>query len=169
MLQVQYDWHLPSWANSPDEGHKPINARAETVGYTFREQFREKRCLIPADGFYEWEKQGNRKLPRHFALKSGRPFGFAGLWDVWRLEGSKPLLTCCLITTEANELVKPVHDRMPVIVPRKSYAEWLDPGTPEERLRALLVPYPADEMVVREANTAVNAPKHDGPECLGAA
>jgi putative SOS response-associated peptidase YedK len=118
---------------------------------------------------YEWLRVGNKKRPQHFTLKSGRPFGFAGLWDVWRAQGEKPLLTCCLITTDANELVKPVHDRMPVIVRPESYGEWLDPGTPEDRLKALLVPCPADEMVVREASAVVNSAKYDGPECLGAA
>ena len=89
-------WGLvPSWANSPDEGPRPINARAETVAYKFREQFREKRCLIPADGFYEWRVMGGKNRPCHFALNTGRPFGFAGLWDLWRAEGAKPLLTCC--------------------------------------------------------------------------
>jgi putative SOS response-associated peptidase YedK len=134
-----------------------------------KEQFREKHCLIPTDGFYEWLRQGTRKYSLHFALKSGRPFGFAGLWDIWRAEGSKPLLTCCLITTDANELVKPVHDRMPVIFARESYGGWLDPDTPEDRLLALLKPHPADELVVREASTVVNSAKYDGPECLGAA
>src|SRR5262245_37129944 len=113
---------MPSWANSPDEGPKPINARAETVQYKFGQQLREKRCLIPADVFYEWKAAGKKKRPCHFALASGRPFAFAGLWDVWRGDG-KPLLTCCLITTDANELVRPVHDRMPVILPHENYAD----------------------------------------------
>ena len=109
-----------------------------------------------------------QKRVRHFALKSGGPFAFAGLWDVWRGDG-KPLLTGCLITTHANDLVRPIHDRMPVIVPPGSYGEWLDPGTTEARLVSLLKPYPADEMRVVEVGPAVNSPNNDGPECLGAA
>src|SRR5262249_38541600 len=95
-------------------------------------QLREKRCLIPADGFYEWKAEGKKKRRCYFSLKGGRPFGFAGLWDLWRGDG-KPLLSCCLVTTVANDLVKPVHDRMPVILPRAGYGEWLDPETPVER------------------------------------
>ena len=101
-------------------------------------------------------------------MKSGEPFAFAGLWDTWRDETQK-LVTCCLITTAANELVGEVHDRMPVILARASYAEWLDPQTPVERLAALLKPYPADEVRMTAANPAVNSPKNDGPECFEAA
>jgi putative SOS response-associated peptidase YedK len=128
----------------------------------------EKRCLIPADGFYEWVTEGKKKRPRRFTLQSGEPFAFAGLWDLWIGEKQK-LVTCCMITTAANELVRPVHDRMPVIVPPENYAEWLDPETPEARLLSLLKPYPADAMRVSEASAAVNSPKNDGPECLDAA
>ena len=112
--------------------------------------------------------EGKKKLPRRFTLKTGEPFAFAGLWDVWTGEKQK-LVTCCLITTVANELEQPVHDRMPVILPPESYGEWLDPGTPEERLTALLKPYPPEAMQVTEVGTAVNSPRNDGPECLEAA
>jgi putative SOS response-associated peptidase YedK len=162
-------WGLvANWAQSATGGPRPINGRAESVMFKFTTQLREQRCLIPATGFYEWATVGGQKRVRHFALKSGGPFAFAGLWDVWRGDG-KPLLTGCLITTHANDLVRPIHDRMPVIVPPGSYGEWLDPGTTEARLVSLLKPYPADEMRVVEVGPAVNSPKNDGPECLDAA
>jgi putative SOS response-associated peptidase YedK len=162
-------WGLvPHWAHDPNTGPKPFNARAETVGNKFAECFRQKRCLIPADGFYEWLTAGKKKRPHRFTLKSGALFGFAGLWDVWTGENQK-LVTCCMITTTANELVKPLHDRMPVILPPEYYAEWLDPDTPQKRLTALLQPYAADAMQATEVGGAVNSPKNDGPECLEAA
>jgi putative SOS response-associated peptidase YedK len=162
-------WGLvPSWSNDPNPKVKPINVRAESVMFKFGEQLREKRCLIPASWFYEWATVGGKKGARHFTMKDDRLFAFAGLWDVWRGDG-KPLLTCCLITTHANDLVRPVHDRMPVILPRASYDEWLDPETPEARLVCLLRPSPADEMQVVEVGPAVNSPRNDGPECLEAA
>ena len=162
-------WGLvPHWAESPNSGPRPINVRSESVLYKFGDQLREKRCLIPADGFYEWLTEGKKKLPRRFTLKTGEPFAFAGLWDVWVGEKQK-LVTCCLSTTAANDLVRPVHDRMPVIVPPESYREWLDPHTPEQRLTALLKSYPAEAMTVTEVGTAVNSPKNDGPQCLDAA
>jgi putative SOS response-associated peptidase YedK len=162
-------WGLvPYWANGPNEGPKPINAKAETVAHKFAKSFREKRCLIPADGFFEWLTDGKKKRPHRFTLKTGAPFGFAGLWDVWAREKQK-LVTCCIITTTANELVQPLHDRMPVILPAEHYAEWLDPGTHQKRLSALLQPYPADAMQATEVGRAVNSPRNDGPECIEAA
>jgi putative SOS response-associated peptidase YedK len=162
-------WGLvPSWSNDPDPKIKPINVRGESVMFKFGEQLRQKRCLIPASGFYEWATVAGKKGARHFTMRDGRLFAFAGLWDVWRGDG-KSLLTCCLITTHANDLVRPVHDRMPVIVPRASYDEWLDPDTPEARLVCLLRPYPADEMQLTEVGPAVNSPKNDGPQCVAPA
>ena len=162
-------WGLvPNWANGPKSGPRPVNLRAETVRHKFGELFRERRRLIPADGFYEWVTEGKKKIPQRLTLASGEPFAFAGLWDVWK-GGGETLLTCCLITTIANELVREVHDRMPVIVPRETYAEWLDPATTEDRLGEMLVPYPAGQMQMTAASTAVNSPKNDGPECLEAA
>ncbi len=162
-------WGLvPKWAKGPNDGPRPINVRAESIRHKFGELLRTRRCLIPADGFYEWIVEGKKKLPRRFTLASGEPFAFAGLWDVWKGRG-ETLLTCCLITTTANELVREVHDRMPAIVPRESYAEWLDPATPEDRLSEMLVSYPAEHMRVAAASAAVNSPKNDGPECLEAA
>ena len=162
-------WGLvPYWANHPNEGPRPINLRAESVAFKFAKQFQERRCLVPADGFFEWVRRGQKKHGQHFTLASGGVVAFAGLWDVWTDETTK-LVTRCIITTTPNELVSAVHDRMPVIVSRESYAEWLDPDTPERRLKELLVPFPADQMQVKEVGPLVNSPKHDRPECLDAA
>lgn len=163
-------WGLvPFWADDPAAGPNPINLRAETVAFKFGEQFRQKRCLLPADGFYEWKSEGRRKRPHRFTLVDGGVFAFAGLWDAWTGGGGKPLVTCCTLTTTPNELVRPVHDRMPVIVPRESYAEWLDAGTPERRLRELLVPFPVERMAVREVGPAVNKATTEGAACVEAA
>jgi putative SOS response-associated peptidase YedK len=135
---------------------------------TFAYSFREKRCLIPADGFFEWVAEGRKKRARHFTLTDRAVFAFAGLWDVWTGEAEK-LVTTCMVTTTANELVRLAHDRMPVILAHDRYAEWLDPETTESRLKELLVPYPADRMAERAVGTAVNSPKHDGPDCIEAA
>jgi putative SOS response-associated peptidase YedK len=160
-------WGLvPRWAKS-DDGSKPINARAETLldRPTFRDSFRQRRCLIPASGFYEWQKAGSRKRPFHIRGRDGMPLAFAGLWDRW--EGPDgPVLTCCIVTTAANELVKPLHDRMPVILGPDEFARWLDPAAPAEDLLALLRPCPAEVLEAMPVGTAVNSPKNDGPECL---
>jgi putative SOS response-associated peptidase YedK len=162
-------WGLvPHWANDPSSGPKPINARAETVGHKFAYSFGQKRCLIPADGFYEWLTDGKKKRPHRFTLKTGAPFGFAGLWDLWSSEKLK-LLTCCMVTCTANDLVKPLHDRMPVILPPEHYAEWLAPETPHKRLAAMLAPYSADAMRVTEVSRVVNSSRNDRPECVEAA
>lgn len=112
-------------------------------------------------------ERGRRKA-RHFTVRGGGVFAFAGLWDAWGA-GKDRLLTACLVTAAANDLVRTVHDRMPAVVPPESYAEWLDPATPERRLLELLVPYPAEDMEVREVGPAVNSPRNGGPECLEAA
>jgi len=164
-------WGLvPEWANDPKSAF--INARAETVHQlpTFRDAFRNRRCLIPADGFFEWMDtgKGKKKRPHHIRLKGDGLFAFAGLWSVWG-EGKEKLRTCCLITTEANELVRPVHDRMPAILRPDDYDPWLDPGTPVDQLRGLLRPYAADEMELVEVGPAVGSPRNDGPECVAPA
>lgn len=166
-------WGLvPSTANDPSEGFKPTNARSDSLWkYTFREAFKEKRCIIPADGFYEWRTEGvgkkAKKFPVHFRVDDGALFGMAGLWEFWT-DGTAKLATCCLITTEANAVVAPYHDRMPVILPPEQYDAWLDYETPETELRSLLVPYPADRMSARPANPVVNKASVEGPECLAA-
>jgi putative SOS response-associated peptidase YedK len=157
---------VPSWA-SDTNGPKPVNAKSETVAQSvmFADAFRRRRCLMPACGFYEWRAEGKRKLPLHYRMSDGEPFAFAAIWDCWR--GSNgPLFTCALLTTTPNDLVKPVHDRMPVILPRDAYAAWLDPTADSDGLLALLAPYPADEMVAAPANPAMNKPTFEGPGCL---
>lgn len=162
-------WGLvPFWADDPAASPRPINLRAESVAFKFGEQFRQKRCLLPADGFYEWKSEGRRKRPHRFTLAGGGVFAFAGLWDAWTAGGGPPILTCCSLTTSPNDLVRPIHDRMPVIVPRASHAEWLDPATPERRLRQLLVAFPAERMAVREVGPVVNKATTEGPGCLAA-
>lgn len=159
-------WGLvPYWANDPAAGPKAVNLKAETVGWKFGEHLRTKRCLMPADGFYEWKTEGRKKVPHRFTVDGGRVFGFAALWDVW---GDAPprLATCCSLTTAPNPLVATVHDRMPVILTSEHFAEWLDPDTPERRLRELMTPFEAARMNVQEANPVVNKAGVEGPSCL---
>ena len=151
---VDLRWGLiPSWARDPAVGSRMFNARAETLAQkpSFREAFRRRRCLIVADGFYEWPKGSRGGAPRLFSLKSGRPFGMAGLYETWMSPEAKAVHTCTIVTTEPNELVRPVHDRMPVIVGREHQEQWLDPRRYDPgELAALLKPYPAGEMQVSE-------------------
>ncbi len=156
---------VPNWVDHPSQGPPLINARAESVDFKFRESFHEKRCLIVADGFYEWRTVGRKKHANHFTMTDGAPFAFASIWDVWEDEIQK-LFGACLITTTANDLVKSVHDRMPVILPRESYAEWLNPETPVARLKELLKPYPTELMKAKEVGPKVNSTKNEGPDCL---
>ena len=160
-------WGLvPRWADTPQSSPRPINARADSLGKpTFREAFLQRRCLIPADGFYEWRKVGKVKQPVHFRLTDGAPFAFAGLWDVWT-DGTHKQVTCCHITTDANELVAQYHDRMPVILPPEAYEAWLAPDTPERSLREFLRPYPAELMVAVAVSTRVNKATNEGLECV---
>jgi putative SOS response-associated peptidase YedK len=162
---VNLCWGLVApWAK--DAKVAPINARAETAADKpmFRSALRKRRCLIPADGFYEWlaltgEK---RKQPYCFRTVDERPWAFAGLWERWRGPDG-PVESCCILTTGANELVRPVHDRMPVIMPRERWAEWLDPQAQDAgELVLLLRPYPADTMRAYPVGTRVNNPKNDG-------
>ncbi len=162
-------WGLvPSWANDPKTGPKPINARADSLDKpTFRDAFRSKRCLIPADGFYEWAMVRSKKRATHFRMKDRSAFAFAGLWEFWT-DGAEKLATCCLITTDANDLVGTIHNRMPVILPSSAYSPWLSTDTPAVNLRALLMPYPAEDMDADPVGPGVHSPKNDGPGCLAA-
>mgnify|MGYP003588763268 CR=1 FL=1 len=148
-------WGLvPAWARDPSIGKRLYNARAETVAEkpSFRNAFRKGRCLIVADGFYEWRKEGKSKKPFYFHLKSGAPFGFAGLYERWLSPDRRPVLTCTIVTTEPNALIAAVHDRMPVILPKDREGFWLDPANGDARgLLALLKPYPAGEMEITDA------------------
>jgi putative SOS response-associated peptidase YedK len=164
---VNLKWGLiPSWASDPKIAWSLINARGETVKTkpAFRDAFKRRRCLILADGFFEWAKEGDKKLPFHFRLKSHEPFAFAGLWESWTGPGGEPIETCTIITCEANQLVKPVHGRMPVILAEDAYALWLDAKTPNSEL--LLLPYPANEMETYPVSTLVNSPRNESAECV---
>ncbi len=160
-------WGLvPPWAK--DMKQAPINARAETAADkpTFRHALRKRRCLVPADGFYEWAAAGGRKQPYCFRPWAGRPWAFAGLWERWQgPEG--PLESCAILTTEANELVRPVHDRMPVILPERYWAAWLDAGLQGAgELLPLLRSFPSDAMRAYPVGPRVGNPRNDGPACL---
>lgn len=164
-------WGLvPHWAQDPSVGYKMINARAETVAErpAFRDSFRGRRCLIIADGFYEWQKRpGRSKLPWHVTRSDGAPFAFAGLWAVWHGPNGEKLRTCTIITTEANSALTDIHPRMPVMLPGPDAERaWLDPGTPQHALHELLVPPPPVAIRRRAVGPAVNDPRNDGPECL---
>lgn len=163
-------WGLvPSWAKDPKIGYKMINARAETVHEkpAFRAAFRRRRCLVPADGFFEWHKLDGGKQPMFIHLADRALFAFAGLWEVWQSPEGDTLHTCTLITTEPNDLMATIHDRMPVIVSPSAYADWLHAEDPET-VRALLKPYPADVMRAYPVSTFVNSPAHDTPETIEA-
>ncbi|MGH7135757.1 MAG: SOS response-associated peptidase [Pirellulales bacterium] len=162
-------WGLvPGWADDMAIGNRMINARAETVATkpAYRRSFKSRRCLVIADGFYEWQKNGRQKQPFYIRLKGDRPFGIAGLWESWS-KGGSVVESCALITTTANELVAPIHDRMPVIVPPEAYDLWLSPETQEtELLASLLRPYAAVEMDAYPVSTRVNSPAYNEPDCI---
>jgi putative SOS response-associated peptidase YedK len=163
---------IPSWAKDKKMGAKLINARAETVAEkpSFRSAFRQRRCLLVADGFYEWQQQADKKQkqPFYFHLIDKRPFAFAGLWEHWEDKDSgEEIESCTLITTEANELMQPIHNRMPVILDPKDYDLWIDPEVKKpELLQPLLHSYPAEEMTTYPVSKAVNKASHDTEECI---
>ncbi len=164
-------WGLvPYWAKDPKIGFKLINARAETIAEkpSFKTAFKKRRCLVIADGFYEWVKaQGRRvKIPHRFVLQSEKLFSFAGLWDVWKTPEGKPLETFTIITTGPNELMKPIHDRMPVILRREDEDLWLDPRADEKTLLSLLKPYDPGLMEEYEVSIKVNSPREESPDLI---
>lgn len=167
-----YIWGLiPSWAKDPKIGSRMINARAETLAEkpAFRGPFRYKRCLIFADGFYEWRQDQNSKskVPMYIHMKSKRPFAFAGLWDLWLSPDGSEVKSCAIITTEPNALVAQIHNRMPAILQPDAYEVWLDPQMKDTSLLSrLLSPFPADDMVAFPVSRAVNDPKNDSLECI---
>jgi len=163
-------WGLvPSWAKDAAFGRRLINARAETLRDkpSFREAFARRRCLIPADGFYEWRREpGQKRVPMRFAFKSREPFAFAGLWESWRDPQGRDIKTFTIVTTEANDLVRPHHPRMPAILRPETEAAWLDSGSDDpSRLASLLAPYPAKDMDAYEVSDLVNSPANDMPAC----
>ncbi len=163
-------WGLvPSWAKDLSIGSRMINARGETVATkpAFRSAVKYRRCLIPADGFFEWKKTGSAKQPHWIRFVDGRVFAFAGLWERWRPADGEPVDSCTIITTTPNRLVAGIHDRMPVILARDRHREWLGPKRlPDGRLETLLVPYPPEEMEARPVSTHVNRPANDDPACI---
>ena len=170
-------WGLvPHWAESPKTGYKMINARAESVTERppFRDALATRRCLILADGFYEWERRpGLPKQPWWVTRAGGRPFAFAGLWAIWhdpsRGDGVEPLRTCTILTTEANGKLEPIHDRMPVMLPPDAEHAWIDHSTPREALLELLAPLPDKATAMLAVGPAVNDARYDGPDCLAPA
>jgi putative SOS response-associated peptidase YedK len=160
---VAVRWGLvPRWAKDPAIGSKMINARGETVATkpSFRTAFRRHRCLIPANGFYEWMPAADgRKQPVLIAMKDGSVFAFAGLYERWLTGDGEPLDSCTILTTDANDLLRAVHDRMPVIVPADQYARWLDPA--QDGPQALVAPYPSDAMTWWPVSSRVNSVRHD--------
>ena len=165
---VNLRWGLiPSWAKDPSIGYKMINARAETLTEkpSFKDAFKRRRCLIPADGFYEWQKLGKVKKPLRFYLKSGQPFGLAGLYESWMSPERNRINTCTIITTPPNDLTLPIHDRMPAIVPKDKMAYWMDPENHDQKgLLSILKPYPSDEMAISEVDPKIlYIPKAQAP------
>ena len=160
---------IPRWSRDPEIGNRMINARAESVAEkpTFKAAFRRRRCLIPADGFYEWRRDGGSgpKQPYHIRLSGGAPYAFAGLWESWERDGQK-IRSCTIITTEANELVADIHHRMPVILPPEDYSAWLDAESGEDELLSLLAPYPSGQMEAYPVSTHVNRPANDDSGCV---
>jgi putative SOS response-associated peptidase YedK len=166
-------WGLvPSWAKDPRSGPPLINARAETLAAkpAFRSAFGKRRCLIPADGFYEWKK-GEEKTRQAFYIRmlKDRPFAFAGLWESWKGGESSAIVSCTIITTTANSRLAELHERMPVLLHEEDYDRWLNPTLDDPALlQGLLVPYPAEEMTFYPVSPFVNSPRNDGPNCVEA-
>jgi len=163
-------WGLvPSWSKDPAVGSRLINARSETVREkpSFRNAFRRRRCLIPASGFYEWLQKGRGKQPYYIRMRDGRVFAFAGLWERWEAPEGGAVETCTILTTGANAVLAPIHDRMPVILARPEYGKWLDPALKDaDSLVPLLAPFPGDGMVAYPVSPRVNAPSADDEDCV---
>lgn len=160
---------IPAWADNLSIGNRLINARSETAGQkpAFRQALRQRRCLVVADGFYEWQGRGRLKRPYLIRLRGDRPFGFGGLWESWEGPDHGRIESCTILTTEANELVRPIHDRMPVIVAPDDYGRWLDPAVQDPReLTGLLRPFPNQPMEAIPVSIRVNNPANEAPECV---
>ena len=164
-----YRWGLvPSWAKDPKIGNKLINARAETVAQkpAFRNSFKRYRCLVPADGFYEWDKKSGTRLPYRFTFKDGRIFSFAGIYDHWKDKNGDELRSFSIITTEANRPISQVHDRMPVILNQDDELHWINPRLELDEAKKLLKPYPEMELEMYQISTMINSPTNDTAEAL---
>jgi len=166
---VMMRWGLvPNWAKDIKIGYNLINARAESLEEkpSFHEAYTRKRCLIPADGFYEWKHDGTRKQPYFIKMKNSDLFAMAGLWDIWKTPKGKNLLSCAIIVTEANGGVAKIHDRMPVIIKADQYGFWLDPRTNKSLLREIMRPYNPFKMVAYPVSRMCNNPRYDSPGCI---
>ena len=167
-----FNWGLiPFWAKDPKIGNRMINARSETIAEkpSFRGSFKYKRCLILADGFYEWRKDPGTKskTPIYIHMKDRSPFAFAGLWDNWNSKDGSEIRSCTIITTQPNELLEQIHNRMPVILPPSGYGAWLKEGENDlDLLHSLLNPYPSEEMAAFPVSKQVNSPQNDTPEVI---
>lgn len=162
---------VPPWSKDMSVGYRMINARSETVAEkpSFKAAFRKQRCLVIANGFYEWKKEKKRKMPVYVQLKSGKPFGFAGLYSVWISPEDEKICTCTILTTESNALVSSVHDRMPVVIPRDKEDLWLDPNVHDiDMLKDLLQSFPSEDMELIYVSDKVNSPRYDSPENIKA-
>lgn len=160
---------IPFWAKDARIGYRTINARSETVAKSpaFRAAYRHRRCLIPADGFYEWKELKKGKLPYLVRMANEKPFAFAGLWEHWEDPEGTVIESGTILTTVPNDLLRPLHDRMPVILPEENYQLWLDTSMKEtRRIQDLLRPYPSEEMEIYPVSTRVNKPANDNPECI---
>ena len=159
---------IPFWAKDRKIGYKMINARAESVADkpAFRAAFRQRRCLIPATGFFEWSHKNKTKQPYFIKLKDSNILAFAGLWEHWAGRDGEVIDSCTIITTGANETVGNIHDRMPVIIEPKLYDRWLDPGAEETNLLSLFTPFPDKKILAYPVGIEVNNPKNDNPNCL---
>ena len=170
---VHLHWgFVPPWAKDPSVGNRMINARSETVAErpTYRHALRRRRCLVVADGFYEWKKVGDGKQPHFIYLKSKQPFGFAGLYEHWQDEHGNELDLCTILTCPANEFMAALHDRMPVMIPPEEYEFWLDPDNQNaDAIVPFLLPYPADQMAEHTVSSFVNRPGNDAPRCVESA
>jgi putative SOS response-associated peptidase YedK len=167
---AMFRWGLvPSWAKDFSVGDRMINARAETVAEkpAFRAAFRDRRCLVLADGFYEWKREGKQKLPTYIRMRSGEPFAFAGLWESWRTTEGKEIRSCTIITTEPNELLATIHNRMPVILAIEDCATWLSrqPNS-SPKLKGLLKPFSGEALEAYAVSRLVNSPSNDRAECI---
>jgi putative SOS response-associated peptidase YedK len=167
-----FTWGLiPSWAKDPAIGNRMINARAESLAEkpSFRAAYRRRRCLVLADGFYEWRQEpgAKTKTPMYIQMESKEPFAFAGLWEIWHSPDGSEIRSCNIITTEPNNLLRQIHNRMPVILPKEAYDLWLAPGEMDpQQLDPLLKPFPAEEMMAFPVSRLVNSPANDTPEVI---
>lgn len=157
---------IPAWAKDPSIGNRMINARAETIADkpAFRHAFTHRRCLVLADGFFEWQRAGSRKVPIRVRLASGKPFALAGIAERWQPERQEAVESCAIVTTSASDFMKPIHDRMPVILGRRERERWLDPAAEREELLGVLRPYDGADLEAYPVSTLVNSPANDRPE-----